>query len=157
MWNLMPWKKPAGGALAAQPLERDFSRLRSDFDSLLDRMWSSWPMLADEWSDGRFGGGLNVEDTDADVVFHLTAPGFEIGDFDVSVTGNHLVVKAEHKESADGKNGSSYRYGRIQRMIPLPEGAETDRLEAEYRAGILSVKVPKGRLTQAKRIPVKSA
>jgi HSP20 family protein len=157
MWSLMPWKKPAGGSLASQPLERDFSRLRSDFDSLLDRMWHSWPLPADEWLDGRLGGGLDVEETDAHYIFHVTAPGFEVGDFDVSASAGQLVVKAEQKESANGGNGSSFRYGRIQRIIPLPDGVETDRLEAEYRAGILRLKVPKGRATQPKRIPVKSA
>ena len=157
MWNLMPWKKLEGSGLASQPIERDFSRLRSDFDSLLDRMWHSWPALGDEWLDGRFGGGLDVDETDSHYVVHVTAPGFEVGDFEVSISGKQLVIKAERKESANGHSGSSYRYGRVQRTMPLPDGAQTDLIDAEYRAGILTLKMPKGKETEARRIPVKSA
>lgn len=156
MWGLVPWKKDSG-TLTASPFEREFSRLRSDFDTLLDRMWSQWPPLGDDWFDGRFAAGLNVEETESHYLVHVTAPGFDPGDFDVSVSGNQLLVKAEKKESQSGKNGSSYRFGRVQRTIPLPDGVQTDLIEADYKAGILVVKLPKGQQAAAKRIPVKSA
>ncbi len=155
MWNQVPWKKD--GELAAYPYEREFSRLRCDFDSLLARMWSQWPTLGEDWFDGRGGGGLHVEQSESHYLFWVTAPGFEPGDFDVSVCGNQLVVKAEKREEHNGNGGSSYRYGRVQRTIPLPAGALSDLIEAEYKAGILTLKLPKGPEISPKRIPVKSA
>jgi len=161
MWNLIPWKKNGlGGALTAAPFEREFSRIRSDFDSLFDRMWNQWPP-GDDWFDGRLndgmGSGLDFDESETHYVVNVTAPGFEPGDFDVSVRGKQLAIKAERKESQNGNGGSSYRYGRIQRIIPLPDGAQTDLIEAQYKAGILSLTFPKGAETQPKRIPVKSA
>ena len=89
---------------------------------------------------------------------HFDAPGFEVGDFDVKVSGSQLTVSAERKESKAEKNGSSIRYGRFERSLYLPDGAEIDQIEAQYRNGVLELKIPKGREAQnVKRIEVKSA
>jgi len=156
MWNLIPWKKETGngGALTAEPFEREFSRIRNEFDSLLQRMWSGLPAFSDDFFESRWG--LDVEETDTHYVARVAAPGFELGDFDVYVSGSNLIMKAEHKESQEGKNGSRYRYGKFQRSIPLPDGVKQDQIEAQYRSGVLELKIPKGEQTQAKRITVKA-
>jgi HSP20 family protein len=156
MWNLIPWKKNGGdgGTLTAEPFEREFTRIRHDFDSLLSRMWGGMPAFSDEFFESRFG--LDVDETDTHYVASLAAPGFDFGDFDVQVSGNHLIVKAEHKQEEKKGNGSSYRYGRFQRSIPLPDGAVQDQIEAAYKNGILELKIPKGQSSQAKRITVKA-
>jgi HSP20 family protein len=161
MLSLIPWKKEngSGRALTAEPWEREFSRIRSDFDSLLSRMWSHWPALGDDWMSGNLA--TDFDETATHYKVRVTAPGFETEDFDVSISGNNLVVKAErkeseHKESENGKNGFSYRYGQLQRVIPLPDGAQLDQVEARYHSGILELKVPKGKENHAKRIEVKS-
>jgi HSP20 family molecular chaperone IbpA len=41
-------------------------------------------------------------------------------------------------------------------MIPLPTDAETNKIDASYRNGVLEVKIPKGKTSQAKRISVKA-
>ena len=156
MWSLVPWKKQIGngGTLTADPMEREFSRIRHDFDSLLERMWSGLPAFSNEFFDSRFG--LDVDETDTHYLASVPAPGFELDDFDVHVSGGPLVVKAERKESQKGNGGSSYRYGRFERSIPIPEGVEHDQIEAHYHNGILELRIPKGKKTEAKRISVKA-
>ena len=156
MWNLIPWKKNDrdGGALAAEPFEREFSRIRNEFDSLMHRMWSGFPGFSDELLESRLG--LDVAETETDYVASMPAPGFDLNDFDVHVSGNHLIVKAERKQEEKTKNGSSFRYGKFQRTIPLPDGAKHDEIEACYKSGILELKIPKGEQSQAKRITVKA-
>ena len=156
MWNIIPWKKNGGdgGALTAEPFEREFSRIRHDFDSLMQRMWTGFPGFSDEFFESRFG--LDVEETDTHYVASIPAPGFELSDFDVHVSGNHLTVKAERKQEEKGKNGSSFHYGKFQRTIPLPDGVKHADIEACYKSGILELKIPKGEQSQAKRITVKA-
>lgn len=156
MWNLIPWKKNGGdgGALAAEPFEREFSRIRNDFDSLMQRMWSGFPGFSDEFFESRWG--LDVEESNTHYVASMAAPGFELSDFDVHVSGNHLVVKAERQQEEKGKNGSTVRYGKFQRSIPLPDGTKHDEIEACYKSGILELKIPKGKHSHAKRITVKA-
>ena len=157
MWSLIPWKKQGnGGTLTAEPFEREFNRIRDEFDTLMSRMWRGFPASEDLFSN-RYGWGLDVDETDTHYVARVPAPGFEVDDFDVHIAGHQLVVKAERKESQEGKNGgSSYRYGRVQQMIPLPEGAETDKIDASYHSGVLELKIPKGKESTARRITVKA-
>jgi HSP20 family protein len=156
MWGLIPWKsnKHNGGLMTADPIDREFSRLRDDFDHLLTRMWGGSPtierLLGEHW-------GLDLEETDSHYVARLEAPGFDVDDFEVKTSGRYLVVKAERKDEKKDKNGSSYRYGRFERSLALPEDADVEQIDAHYHAGILELKVPKGKEARnVKRISVKS-
>src|SRR5258706_6839133 len=114
MWNLIPWKSSSGngGTLTAEPFERDFNRIRREVDSMLSRMWSGLPAFGDDFIENRVGWGVDVDETDTHFVVRIPAPGFEVEDFDVHISGNRLVVKAERKQSQEDKNGgSSFRYG----------------------------------------------
>jgi HSP20 family protein len=157
MWGMIPRKsnRESGGLMTADPIDRESSRLRDDFDHLLSRIWDGGPsidrLLGDHW-------GLDFDETDSHYVARIEAPGFEVDDFEVKSSGRQLVVKAQHKDEKKGKNGSSYRYGRIERMLALPEDADVEQIDARYHAGILELKVPKGNEAHnVKRISVKSA
>lgn len=159
MWNLIPWKKnegTGGGLMTTDPFEREFSRIRNEFDSLLQRMWGSGADFED-FPMSTLSNGLSTDETESHFIVRVAAPGFEVGDFDVHVSGNYLVIKAERKQSEDGKNGSRQFYGKVQRMIMLPKGIEPEQIEANYRNGLLEVKVPKGKESLVKKIAVKSA
>jgi HSP20 family protein len=157
MFSLIPWKKKRegnGGALA-HPEMYPLARFRQEFDNLLDRFWNDWPEMGME--PARWGWGMDVEDKENEVVVRTEAPGYEPDEFDVQLSGNHLIVKAEHKEEQKGEAGSSYRYGRFHRMVPLPHGVEPENIEARYHSGVLTIRVPKTEETKGKRIPVKAS
>jgi HSP20 family protein len=161
MWSLVPWKKNQSGqngSLTTQPIEREFSRIREDFDNLFQRLWSNFPMVDRSFDLNMPYMGLDINENETHYIARIDAPGFEVNDFDVSVSGNQLIVKAERKESDDGKNGSSYRYGQFYRALPLPDGVEDEQIEASYRNGVLELKIPKGKEAQnVKKIAVKAA
>jgi HSP20 family protein len=156
MFNLIPsWKSGGKGGTLVEPFERDLNRIRNEFDALVSRMWSGFPAFGEDFFEDRFG--WDMDETDTHFIARVPAPGFEVEDFDVHISGNQLVVKAERKESQDNKNGgSAYRFGRVQRMISLPDGLETEQIEASYHSGVLELKIPKGKESQAKRIEVKA-
>jgi HSP20 family protein len=156
MWNLIPWKKTDshGDGLMVEPFERELSRIRNDFDYLLDRIWNGH--LRDESWPG--GWGLDLDETETHYVARMDAPGFEAQDFDISIQGNRLLVKAQREESKNGKKRTSYRYGSFERVFPVPEGTEVEQVEAIYRNGVLELKFPKGKEAEnVKRIAVKAA
>ena len=67
-------------------------------------------------------------------------------DVDVSVSDGVLHISAkreEHKEDK-GKNNyrSEFRYGQFSRDIGLPRGMDKDAVKAEYKDGILEVRIP---------------
>jgi HSP20 family protein len=155
MRSLIPWK--TSGDTLVEPFEREFNRIRDEFDTLFSRMWGGLPALGGDFMENRFGWGVDVDETDTHFVARIPAPGFEVEDFDVQISGNQLIVKAERKESDESKNGgSAYRHGRVQRIIGLPDGVETDQIDASYHSGVLELRIPKGKESQAKRIEVRA-
>ena len=46
--------------------------------------------------------------------------------------------------------------GRFQRVIPLDEGVDPEKIDASYKEGVLRVTVPKTEVSRPKRITVKT-
>jgi HSP20 family protein len=138
--------------MLANPLESRLAQFHDEFNTLIDRFWNK------SWSDhfGNFGWGLDVDDNDREYVIRAQAPGFEAEDFDVQVRGNHLVIRAQHQEERDGKNGSHRHFGHYHQSVPLPYGVQSDKIDARYRSGILELHVPKSKEGHGKRITVEA-
>src|SRR5262249_28179695 len=106
MFGLMPWRKEkARGAL--MPREMDpFTRMERDFNALFNRVFGVVPMAyVEDWD--RPIWNLEVVEEEKEYVVRAEAPGFEVADFDIRVTGELLTIVAEHKEAKDKgeKNG----------------------------------------------------
>jgi len=144
--------KPSSLARFREEMDALFDRFMRDWPDF-DRLWKGWPTRMEQ--DFGLGWGFDIDDRENEIVVRAEAPGFEPGDFDVRVSGNHLVIQAEHKQESKRTNGFSYRYGTFRRMLPLPKGVEEEKIEAQYRNGILEVTVPKGEEAKARRITVK--
>jgi HSP20 family protein len=144
-----------GGALAPH---REFpfflSQMRDEFDRLFDRLGRQWPGLkGDGWR-----WGLTVRDEDEAVVVQAEAPGFEAGDFDVRVSDNRLVLRAEKKVETKKDEGKTreYREQKCYESVTLPAGIDRDKVEAKYHNGVLTVTLPRTAGSKARRITVKS-
>ena len=157
--HLIPWHRHGEKIPARRGAEAgvgEFGQLRDEFQSMFDRFWNdSSGALADldRWD---IASGCDLEDHENEITVRAEAPGFDPQEIEVSMSGNRLVMQAEHKEQSDG-NGSRYRYGKFYRSVTVPRGIEADKIQAEYKNGVLEVHLPKGPEAQAKRIPVKSS
>jgi HSP20 family protein len=148
MFSLMPWRKDRDGSGAlANRTEHPLSLFRNEFDTLFDRFFGNWPAF-DNWS----GWGLDLNETDNEVMVAVDAPGFESSDFDIQVSGDTLKITAERKS---GKNGNGSYDRRFQRSFTLPASVDAERVEAKYRNGVLELTLPKAEQSKWKKIPVK--
>ncbi|GLS28456.1 Hsp20/alpha crystallin family protein [Mesorhizobium albiziae] len=92
----------------------------------------------------------------------MELPGIDQEDVDVSLTDRALTIKGEKKsereESRKGYHVSERSYGSFYRSIPLPSGVDTDKANAEFKNGVLTVSLPKTReaLSRGKKIEVKA-
>lgn len=156
MFNLTPWRKGNGKELA-RASEHPLERMRDEFDAMSDRFLGRWPALPD--AGGQWFWDLDMTDTEKEYVIRAEAPGFEADDFDIRVSGNLLTIEAERKHEAEEKKGecqyTEKHFGRFQRSLTLPVGADTDKIEARYHSGVLELHVPKSEAAQAKRIAIK--
>ncbi|MDZ8050064.1 MAG: Hsp20/alpha crystallin family protein [Aulosira sp. ZfuVER01] len=124
---------------------RDIDTLQRQINRLFDRLVPT--------NDGGesigfgFVPAAEMEETDEAIQLRLEVPGLEAKDISVEVTADAVSIsgerKSETKTEEKGIARSEFRYGRFQRVIPLPTQIENDKVEAEYKDGILRLTMPK--------------
>lgn len=157
MFELIPWKKKNEGGLATRDsFENQFARIRDDFNTLTERMFGDWSGFTNGLADTHWGWGFDMDEAENEFVVRAEAPGFEVGDFDVQVSGHQLVIKAEKNQEEKSDNGSTTRRRSFQRSMTLPQGALVENVEATYKNGILELHLPKGEDCKTRSITVQS-
>lgn len=122
------------------------------------------PMFAElvDWLEGEFPGSplmrpfagmqvMRVEDyiEEGRYVLRAEVPGIDPDkDVEISVSGGMLRINAERRvEEETEKKGYTrheMRYGSFTRTLPLAEGAAEDDIKADYKDGVLEIRVPVG-------------
>lgn len=98
-----------------------------------------------------------LSETDKDIVANIEMPGVDKKDIKLNVTDDGIEVKSEKedvKEKGDKEKGDySYMksYSGFYRSFPLPKGVDPDNAEAEFKNGVLTVKVPKKQIEEKKK------
>ncbi len=101
---------------------------------------------------------VDLEETDDHYLLSFDMPGLEKKDIDIEVQGNQLVVTGERKDEREGGSGRARfverRYGTFQRTLTLPEGISADKVEAQYRNGVLTVAVSKPTASKRQKVEI---
>ena len=90
-------------------------------------------------------------------------PGVKADDIEVSVHDNSLTVRGEKRlereETGRDFFFSEREYGAFQRTFRLPPDAATDKIDAEFKDGVLNLKISKKTSTEpsARKIDVRQA
>ena len=116
----------------------------------------------EEWlvQSGKILPAVNVAEADGAFEVTVDLPGLKPEDVHVEVKNDRLWITGERKEEEEKKEKNyrhiERRFGRFERVVPLPIPVDADQVEAGYKDGVLTVHVPKLEEAKAKRIPVKS-
>lgn len=113
------------------------------------------------WFDsGRGQIPIDMYQTSNDVVIKATLPGFKPEEVDISITGDTLTIKADHKEEQEIKDEDYFlkerRHDFLSRSVPIPVQIKSDKAEAVFENGILTLTLPKAEEIKPKQIKVKA-
>lgn len=137
---------------------RDMVSLRDAMDRMFEDRFLRPAMSLAQWGEGTMA--VDMYETDDAVVVKTPIPGVKADEIEVSVTGDSLTIKAELKEEEEIKRDDylrrERRYGSCCRSVTLPGGLETDKAEADYTDGILTLTFPKAEEVKPKSITVKT-
>ena len=134
---------------------RDMMSLQND----MNRVFPGWAatdkeeMLATEWSPH-----VDIYEDEAGIKLHADVPGVSQNDLDVKVENGMLTLKGERKLEKEDKKENYHRiermYGSFTRSFLLPDYADTEKVEAKFKDGVLEVAIPKKAEKQPKKIKV---
>ncbi|MEB3216831.1 MAG: Hsp20/alpha crystallin family protein [Nostocales cyanobacterium 94392] len=129
-------------------LQRSFNRL---FDDMLAQDNSDFSNLSKV-------PAAELWETNDTVNLKIELPGMNTKDLDIHVTENAVSIKGERKqESTTEENGtkrSEFRYGKFERIIPLPARIQNTDVKADYKDGILNLHLPKAQEEKNKVVKV---
>jgi len=103
---------------------------------------------------------INVSETPAAYLIKAELPGVKKEDVHVTVENGLVTVSGERKYEQEHKDEKVHRiessYGSFMRRFSLPEDAAADGIEANYKDGLLSVRLPKipKKEPETKRVPI---
>jgi HSP20 family protein len=135
----------------------ELSRMRSEMEDLFGRLTESQPT--------GFGSGvfplINVTEDSDRLYVRAELPGIKTNEIEISATGNSLSIAGERKVAPENEAASYHRReresGTFRRTIALPNDIDSDKVEARYNNGILTVTLPKAERSRPKQISVKPA
>jgi len=160
--DLIPWSRPNSTApVAYQSQDNPVMSLRREVDRLFDDVFRSWPSPGSlfERGFGAWGAWPTVEldETDREVRVTAEMPGLNEKDVELLVEDGMLTLRGERRrENEDQERGYSERfYGRFERRIQLPWNVDEKGATAEFRDGMLTVRLPKSaEAERGRRIPI---
>ena len=90
---------------------------------------------------------FDVKETIENYVFMADLPGLKEGDVDVEICDGCLTIAGEREQDVFGEGESYYaldrHFGAFCLTFTLPNGVESQRVNAQMANGVLTVKVPK--------------
>jgi HSP20 family protein len=103
---------------------------------------------------------IEVQQRGNELVVKADLPGLRPEDVNVAVDRGVLTIsgerRQEEREEREGFIRSEVSYGTFYRTIPLPDGADEERVAATFRNGVLEVTIPVSERQQGRRVQVKS-
>jgi len=90
---------------------------------------------------------VNIRENDKNYVLDLAIPGIDKKDLKIDINEDVLTISSETKneseESSDGYKRKEFSYSTFCRSFYVPENVTREKIEANYKDGILSVTLPK--------------
>lgn len=139
-WNVLP---------EMSILQRQMNRL---FDEA-NQNWNGDANTPSGWSPE-----TDIYETESDLVLQADLPGFNAKDIDMAVENNVLTIRGERqfdaKVAPEGLHRMERSYGKFSRSFALPASVNPQKIQANYKNGVLTVTLAKAEHARPKRIQI---
>jgi HSP20 family protein len=86
-------------------------------------------------------------------ILQIDLPGVRKKDISVTVTHGYIIVKAKLEESHNvSRHGHLTKFESMRKVSSLPANADTKKISARFKNGILTIIIPK--ITDGRKIPI---
>ena len=137
--------------LAKWDLFRDLRSVEDEFDRIAGRAYSR-----DTWVPA-----LDVRESEDRFEVSVDLPGLEPGDVNVTFEDGMLSINGKREFSTEDRGDTWHRiersFGTFARSLRLPQTADTERIEATFDKGVLTVSVPKTEQAKPRTIEATAA
>lgn len=139
--------------------EADLLRGRIDrvFNEMLRDAWGtqgSEPVASRTWSPA-----VDIKESDEFLTLIAELPGFDKNQVEITLENNVLTLAGERKFDQESKGEAFHRiersYGSFSRSFTLPASVKTDKVDAKFENGLLSISLPKVEESKPRKIAIR--
>jgi HSP20 family protein len=123
----------------------------------LDRFFSDWVIPSTYLDECDWTPASDIAETDTEYHVTMELPGIDMKKLDISFSEGHLTVKGEKTKevSVDESCYCTERYsGSFQRSFQIPKAVDKEKIEANYKDGVLKVSLEKSEESAVKKIEI---
>lgn len=135
---------------------REFISLRDNMDRLFDRTLTR---MDSDFDTVNWALALDVIENNDEFVVKASLAGIDPDDLEITYSDNTLTIRGETKMEQEVEESRYHlrerRYGRFSRSVSLPAKIDSDKIEADYKNGVLTLHLPKTEEVKPKRISIK--
>jgi len=149
-----------------------FAELQRESEQLMRNMLSGLGLFGTTPALGSAGSGeegagwmpaIDIVSRDNDVIVRAELAGIDPAkDVDISIHDGMLTIRGERRRE-DRQDNDQYirlerRYGAFERTLAIPEGVNSENIQAQYRDGVLQVIIPgAAHVASVRKVPVQMA
>lgn len=137
----------------------DIVSMQKEINQMFDRFFRGGTLDEGDIMPTTWLPAVDLVEKDNEFVAKVELPGVNKDDVKITLQENILTIRGEKKEEKETKESSYHRlersYGSFQRSFTLPTTVKADKVEAQYKDGILTINLPKAEEAKRKQIEVK--
>jgi HSP20 family protein len=126
---------------------------RRHFEDAVTRLFTE-PQTNRPWAPA-----VDIYETENDLVFKADLPEVELSDIDVRVENFTLTITGSRKfqkENGKGFHRVERSYGNFARSFTVPSTFDTDKINAAFKNGVLTVSLPKKEAAKPRQVKIES-
>jgi HSP20 family protein len=137
-----------------------FDRFRQRFNRLYGETVVPFaPFNEENWSIASWSPACDIYETDSEIVVKTELPGVKKENVHVTLENNVLTIRGERKFQEEAKKENYHRvesnYGEFMRSFALPAFIDANKIDAEFKVGLLYVTLGKREESKPKQVEVK--
>lgn len=126
----------------------------SEWDSMFDEFFGRSPATACDWMPA-----LDVREKEKHYEVKVDLPGMRKEDIKITFENEVLTITGERKEEQEERNGKFHRserfVGKFTRSLRFPGDVDQAQIDANFKDGVLEVKLQKSEAAMVRQIEVK--
>lgn len=135
----------------------DLTRLRQRIDRMVDE---AQPAASTHGERSRvWRPAVDVFEDEDGLTLKLDVPDASRESLDVQLTGEELTIRGERKWVQPEKGGaihSERTHGQFHRAFRLGYPVQADAVQASYKDGVLTVRLPKAEMVKSRKVAVRT-
>ena len=139
---------------------RDLMVMRDDMDRLFDNFLRI-DLPETSLSRSAWDPAMDISEAEDDFIITAELPGLSKEDVKISYQDGILNIQGEKRQEKEEKRKNYHRvertYGRFERSFRLPSRIVVEKIDAKFRDGVLTLRLPKSEEARPKQIPIKIA